>query len=214
MPRRFTESEKSQIREALEAAGRELMGRLGVRRTSIDELASRAGISKGSFYRFFSGKEALALHLLAEWEEEFHKRIEARFRNSRPVGAQAVARLLAEVMLDDAPALMADSGMERLFDSSEILYLTRRAEPEEVRRMDDQDLRLYRTLQPRLRDAGLFPIAEEKVIVAALRVVSEGGTMSRPGPGGSLEGEHYRAGTVKLLEGLLTVTFREQEGEG
>ncbi len=58
------------------------MGLRGVRKTSIDELVREAGISKGSFYRFFPGKEALALEVLARWEREFHQGIQQRFRSS------------------------------------------------------------------------------------------------------------------------------------
>jgi len=64
MPRAFTQSEKEAIRDRLLAAGRELFSRYGVRKTTVEELAHRAGIAKGTFYLLFPSKEALYLEVL------------------------------------------------------------------------------------------------------------------------------------------------------
>lgn len=71
MPRAFTEQEKQYIRRKLLDAGLELFGSRSIRKVSVDELANKANISKGSFYSFFSSKEELYFSLLDEAQRKF-----------------------------------------------------------------------------------------------------------------------------------------------
>lgn len=222
MPRKFTPEEERRITEALRDAGRSIMGKRGVRRTSIDELARAGGISKGSFYRFFTSKEALALQLLAEWERGFHARIEERFRRHRPRGISGTATVLEQVLLEDFPQRLAESGMQALFDPEEISHLMRSADTRHARLMDEQDVRLFRKLNPWFGAAGLRPVEEEAVIIAGLRIVFQMGVELLRGAFGPeagsresvpLEPEHYRRAFFLLLEGFLTRSFRYERGD-
>lgn len=69
MPRPFDDREQAEIRARLIAAGSNRFRTGGVSRTTVDELARAAGISKGSFYRFYPGKEALFFEILEEVHE-------------------------------------------------------------------------------------------------------------------------------------------------
>lgn len=44
--------------------------RYGMRKTSIDELVQRVGISKGSFYAFFLSKEMLFYEVIKEYHDQ------------------------------------------------------------------------------------------------------------------------------------------------
>ncbi|RPJ03614.1 MAG: TetR/AcrR family transcriptional regulator, partial [Spirochaetaceae bacterium] len=59
MPKGFTEREKELIRKKLYTEGTRLFGQYGVQKTTVDEIAKAAGISKGSFYGFYDSKEEL-----------------------------------------------------------------------------------------------------------------------------------------------------------
>lgn len=59
MPKSFSEQEKSNIREILIDSCRISWRTYGYKRTNIDELCQKAGISKGAFYIFFPSKEQL-----------------------------------------------------------------------------------------------------------------------------------------------------------
>ena len=66
----FTEEQRSAIRQKLfESAQRHALSD-GVQRTSLDTLASEAGISKSSFYKFYESKELLFLEVASHWEAE------------------------------------------------------------------------------------------------------------------------------------------------
>ncbi len=69
MPRIFKDDDKARIRETLLEKGRELISRVGLKKTTVDELAAAAGIAKGTFYHFFGSKEELCFALLGREEE-------------------------------------------------------------------------------------------------------------------------------------------------
>jgi AcrR family transcriptional regulator len=84
-------------RERILAAAVELIGRDGLRGMSMDELATRAAVSRATVYRLFPGKEALFDALLVEYSpfaelEEVLERLGSRPPDEvLPALAQAVA---------------------------------------------------------------------------------------------------------------------------
>jgi len=62
-------SEAASSRERLIRAGTELIRSRGYAGTSVGEICSAAGVSKGAFFHHFSSKEDLATSCLARWEE-------------------------------------------------------------------------------------------------------------------------------------------------
>lgn len=59
MAKAFSDNEKSLIKEKLLEGAIECIKKYGVKKTTVDELASYAGISKGAFYLFYDIKEKL-----------------------------------------------------------------------------------------------------------------------------------------------------------
>ncbi len=57
MPKIFNEKDRSIIRENLIQLGLEALGNGGYKAASIEIMARKAGIAKGTFYNFFSSKE-------------------------------------------------------------------------------------------------------------------------------------------------------------
>lgn len=60
----FSDYETGQIRKALLSEARRCAVTLGMRKTSVEQLTQAAGISKGSFYRFYESKELLFFAVL------------------------------------------------------------------------------------------------------------------------------------------------------
>lgn len=60
----FSEAERTHIQTLLIEAARKLFVSQGLKKTSLEELTSSAGIAKSSFYSFFESKEELYLELL------------------------------------------------------------------------------------------------------------------------------------------------------
>lgn len=73
MPIHFTGEELIELHQKLLDTAEEVFSRFGYRKTLLDDIVKRVGISKGSFYRFFSSKEELFLATI--------ERLEVRFRD-------------------------------------------------------------------------------------------------------------------------------------
>ncbi len=68
----FSESEKIAIQHALKEAAKECLQKYGIKKTTVDELTQKAGISKGAFYRFYPSKELLFFDILSDMHSEFY----------------------------------------------------------------------------------------------------------------------------------------------
>jgi AcrR family transcriptional regulator len=66
----FSDSEIETIRTQLKARARECLMRTGVRKTSVADLVSPAGISTGAFYRFYDSKELLFFEVFEDMDAE------------------------------------------------------------------------------------------------------------------------------------------------
>lgn len=75
MPRGFTAQERELIRGTLLEQGRRLFEIHGLMKTSVDDLARAAGISKGAFYKFFDSKEELFFEILEGLEADFREQV-------------------------------------------------------------------------------------------------------------------------------------------
>lgn len=58
-------------------AAAEQFTRLGYEATSVDEICSAAGVSKGAFYHHFPSKQTLFLALLQNWVQDLESRLES-----------------------------------------------------------------------------------------------------------------------------------------
>lgn len=73
MPKAFTDNEREQISEQLHRAGETYFAAHGLKKTTVDELAGAAGISKGAFYLFYASKEALFMDVVERAETQFRR---------------------------------------------------------------------------------------------------------------------------------------------
>jgi len=113
MPRAFTEEERTRIRNSLIDAGRTCFLKYGIRKTTIDDLVTLAGIAKGSFYQFFKSKENLYLELFMQEVPAMMARLHSASFGSTKVARDALVLLmkgiareietnqLARIILDD-----------------------------------------------------------------------------------------------------------------
>lgn len=76
MPKSFSEQEKQNIRGILIDSCRLSWKNYGYKRTNIDELCQKAGISKGAFYIFFPSKERLFYETLLDVQQGLYALME------------------------------------------------------------------------------------------------------------------------------------------
>jgi AcrR family transcriptional regulator len=98
------ERKKTQTRQALQAAARELFARNGFEHTTVKQIADAADVSERTFFRYFDAKEDLLLPDLVNFFDAVAGALSDRPATEAPLGAIHAATLKAVRM-----ALLPDS---------------------------------------------------------------------------------------------------------
>lgn len=139
MPKGFTEQEKINIREKLVAACTEFWTKQGYRKTNVDELCKRAGISKGGFYLFFNSKEELFGEVLCLVQWEIYEAAQEMIRQ-QPGKDGATAALRYVYRAYDENNFLYNS------DCADYILLLSKLTPEQlgvIREMEEKNRRLF-----------------------------------------------------------------------
>ena len=120
MPRAFTDPEREKIRNRLIAAGKKTINRLGTRLLAVDDICREAGISKGSFYSFFSSKEEFILSIFESWEGYYREALIREVSEGGGTARQKIERFFigALEILEREPGLarMSFGEIEQLME--------------------------------------------------------------------------------------------------
>jgi AcrR family transcriptional regulator len=166
MPRPFRSEEKEAIRSALLRAGRDLFGRHGLRRTTIQELTRAAGIAQGSFYGFYPSKEDLFFEILEIEEAEFFGSL-ARDLQSKRLGRKR----LKAILVSGFHRFRAHPFLGNLFASGEYEHLRRSIPEPRMRRHVEGEIGLVAEVMGSLRKEGRSRSVDPKLIVALLQAL-------------------------------------------
>lgn len=113
------EQKKKIARDALAKAALELFSEKGFERTTVDEIALRAGVSRRSFFRYFTSKEEAAFPRQAERVAQIRsllREYDAR-RNGVPAVRDACMAIARQYVAEKTERL----ARQRLVDSSNAL---------------------------------------------------------------------------------------------
>ncbi len=94
------QKEKEDRRGAILSSAREVFFENGIRHATVDEIAARAGVAKGTVYLYFDSRETILAHLLLEGLDTLNTRLEAAFDEATPATAEARLRRLARAYFD------------------------------------------------------------------------------------------------------------------
>jgi AcrR family transcriptional regulator len=97
------ERKKERTREALIDAAQELFLRKGYDATTIDEVVAAVEVSRRTFFRYFSGKEEVALARATEFEHLFLSALRARPSGEAPLTALRRAGAAVVSEMDEGP---------------------------------------------------------------------------------------------------------------
>jgi AcrR family transcriptional regulator len=86
-------------REIIVQAGRKLFGRYGVEKTTVDEIAKEAGISKGAIYLEFPSKDEILLAGVREFSAKEHSTMTAEMANAKPPILRAMKNILSAFLM-------------------------------------------------------------------------------------------------------------------
>jgi len=163
MPKAFTEHEKDLISKRLIEQGYKLFSVYGLKKTSIEELAQAAGISKGAFYLFYESKEALFMDVAELAEQHFRQEILATVDLPGP---SPRARLYA--ILKKAFSLLKTIPILQFLTGSDYDLIFRRTPPEKFQEHLANDRVFFDELIAHCQNAGISIQAQPEDIITLL----------------------------------------------
>lgn len=157
----FTQQEKDIILRKLKDAARQYAAAMGVRKTTVDQLAAAAEISKGAFYKFYPSKEMLFFEVLEDMHMEIYQTAAAVLKQNERAHA---AERAAETVLA-ACRYMEQSGMMDFLER-DVTYLLRKV-PLEIQEKHYHSDEVH--VKDLLRRAGLEPEGGMELAAATVR---------------------------------------------
>jgi AcrR family transcriptional regulator len=92
--------EKEDRKERILAAARDVFFDVGIRRATVDMIAAKAEIAKGTVYLYFPTKETILAHLLLEGLDTLNEYLSATYADSAELGGETRLRRLAGAYFD------------------------------------------------------------------------------------------------------------------
>ena len=123
----FTSEEKEVIRKKLHKVAKECLQRYGVKKTTVDQMAALADISKGSFYNFYSSKEMLFFAVLEEYQIDVMNRLTEQLGMETKIDTNRLVELLYDFYQD-----FRYSFMYTIFKNHEMELLIRKLPKEAI----------------------------------------------------------------------------------
>ena len=123
----FTTEEKEVIRKKLHKVAKECLQRYGVKKTTVDQMAAMADISKGSFYNFYSSKEMLFFTVLEEYQIDVMNRLTEQLDMETKIDTNRLVELLYDFYQD-----FRYSFMYTIFKNHEMELLVRKLPKEAI----------------------------------------------------------------------------------
>lgn len=157
----FSEEENRRIRENLIAEARKCAMTIGMRKTSVEELTEAVGISKGSFYKYFSSKEFLFFTVLEEIHSELYRLAKETLEQNVSLSA---SERTTETLLSVCRRL-SETGAMRFIESDAELILLRISENVKNEHYHDDEAHITELLE----GAGLSPKGGAKLAAATVR---------------------------------------------
>jgi TetR/AcrR family transcriptional regulator len=93
------EREKEERRQSILRAAREVFFENGFHRATVDSVAERAEVSKGTVYLYFESKETILALLLLEGLDELIEKLEQAYAPAQPLPADERLRRLSQAYL-------------------------------------------------------------------------------------------------------------------
>lgn len=117
----FSDYERELIQKKLNEVAQECLWKYGVRKTTVDQIVQMTGISKGSFYNFYSGKEILFFKVLEEYQKTIIDELADKFRKEKKIGIDKFTESIYELYQN-----VRKSFIMNIIQNQELEYLMRK----------------------------------------------------------------------------------------
>lgn len=165
MPKGFSEREKRLIRKKLFEEGSRLFDQFGIQKTTVDDIARAAGISKGSFYSFYNSKEELFFDIFEKIERE----LKAKFFGEVFPESKS-HRESFRTFINGLISLIENTLFKRL-NSSDLEYLMRKLPEEKIVNHMKQDYVIFEEFYRSWSEKGVFRKLDMKGFTGVMKLL-------------------------------------------
>lgn len=142
MPKIFTLTERKNIEKTLLSVAGDCLSLYGVRRTTVDEIVTRAHIAKGSFYLFYDSKEDLFLSLfdsfISSLEDEYLDMLKELDENHI---VTSLSHIFSHIAM-----LFYEKGIYRFLDEENMTLIKRKTESKKYSLFEENAERIFMTI--------------------------------------------------------------------
>lgn len=167
--RSFTDEEREVIRRKIIDRGKDCFARYGIKKTGIEDLTEGLGISKSSFYSFFSSKEDLFLQIFKEEQEVLKDSIlESSFLKYRSEPDKAIRAYLWYVLhvVDNHPIWR-----KVLIEKEHLELIISRSSEEEIKSIRRNNVSIILPFFEEWAAAGLLIDKPARILAATTQAV-------------------------------------------
>jgi AcrR family transcriptional regulator len=159
----FSEDERERIKIKLNHVAQECLGRFGVKKTTVEQLAKMAGISKGAFYIFYPSKEILFFNVLEEYQKLVFVEALSKLNKIDNINIHGFTDLIYEIY-----QRVRHSFIMNIVQNQEFEYLMRKIPQEYILNHHSFDDMLAKNLLSNLK---INKDIDEEVVAASLRAI-------------------------------------------
>jgi AcrR family transcriptional regulator len=201
MPKAFTKTERERIKVRLLEAGQASLRRVGMKLLSIDDVAHEAGISKGSFYSFFSSREDFILSVFETWERAYRSEVFDGMLQGPGSPRERLELFIAKVLgIFEREPMLARLGMV------EIAQLMERLPPERMAAHQEADSRALAEAIGAWVEAGIVAAEDVPALGGIMMALFAIAIQQKDFPAGSYEP------AVRLIAEALAMRLSRQGG--
>ncbi len=162
------EREKAQRREDILQAARDVFFGEGFSRATIDDVATRAEVSKGTIYLYFESKGAILAHLVLEGLDILSKQLKAAYAAPQELPADERLRRLAHAYLKFSRTHPQHYRLMMAFDRGQFREQVPGPLYEQVSERSLQNLQFVEQALEQGRGCGQFDVADTHLTAGVL----------------------------------------------
>jgi AcrR family transcriptional regulator len=182
------------VRQKILDAAEQRLWHYGFKKTTIDEIASDAGVGKGTVYLYFNGKEEIGLAIVSEYKRRGLHQIEMIARDAEKSPVQKLTEMLQYPILSAYQSCRESPAMQEMIVAIKP-HIRRHIQP-----LMDQEYALLSEVLEEGNQLGVFDVPDTLPAARTLKMMTYG--LMPPYPG-VLEPEEMASEIAEMV--TLTV---------
>jgi AcrR family transcriptional regulator len=156
------------VRQKILDAAEQRLWHYGFKKTTIDEIASDAGVGKGTVYLYFDGKEAIGLAIVAEYKKRGLQEIEIIARDPQKSLVQKLTEMLQYPILRACQSCRESPAMQEMIVAIKP-HIRDHTQPQ-----TEQEYRLLADVLEEGNQTGIFDVPDTLETARTLKMMTHG----------------------------------------